>query len=502
MAKKRNVPEAELSPDPEGGAVSPWIPPQSKPSDAAKSSPTSKKGGTVPAGPSRWASMIVPPLVVIGSLVIYSVWGHRPEAPARELTEDLTPVVTTAVARAFSGPIEIAVEGVARPFRRVSVASEVAGRIRLKTEKCQEAMFVRKGDLLIELDPLDYEIAVRRNEQELKQTETALKEWEVERANVMALVELAQADEQLATRELERVRKLNQSGGSSQAAVDQSQRAQLVARNTLLSLQNQIRLLDARYERAISARDLQRVQLERAQRDLERTRIVAPCDGTIVSESVEQDGYSQAGATLLVINDTSAAEVICQLELSDMFWLWGTKRPESLASSDLSKLYEFPHWPVTIEFPVQDLLCRWDGEMVRYGGSGLDLTTRTIPCQIHVAQPLQGRLLRADGKPETNLVPPPLTVGMFVTVRAQVTPNAPLLEIPQDGLRTGEVVWAVRDGKLHIASVKIARRTGDRVLVYGPHDDSAEALRAGDKVITSPLALVQKGMELREVSNP
>ncbi len=463
-------------------------------------SPAEPIAHSAPSKRAGWANIILPPVIIVGSLLAYVQFGHKTENMDIELPAPLVPTVVTQAASPFEGAIEIEIEGIARPYRRISVASEIAGRIRLKTPACQEANFVKKGELLLEIDPLDYEIAVRRFEQELKQTETALKEWEVERANTASLISLAEEDERLAVLDLERSRKLLQSGGGSQAALEQAQRSQLTARNSLVTLQNQIRLLDARYERAISARDLQRVQLERAQRDLQRTKVYAPCDGTIVTESVEQDGYAQAGATLVEVNDTSAAEVVCQLELSDMYWLWGTKQMPVLATADTAAMYEFPKWPVIIEFPVEDLVCQWDGEMVRYGGEGLNLNTRTVPCQIHVSQPRNGRLLRTDGSAEPNLVPPPLTVGMFVTVRAQVKPNAPLLEIPSEAYRAGESVWVLRDGKLHVAPVKMARRNNDRVLVYGAHDSNSQGLQPGDKVITSPLALVQQGMTLQEVS--
>lgn len=472
-----------------------------------------------------WLQAFLPPAIICGSLAAYFLWGHRPPVPAREATEAFVPTVTAATASTFDGTIEIAVEGIVKPFRHVSVAAEVAGRIRLKTPVCEEATFVRRGDLLLEIDPTDYEIAVRRFSQELKQTESALHELDVERDNTHALIALAEEDEQLTTRELDRLRKLASSGGSSQSAVDTAQRAQLIARNNLLTLQNQIRLIEARYTRAQSAHELQRVELERAERDLKRTKILAPCDGTIVTESVEQDAYAQPGTTLVIVNDTSAAEVVCQLEIDDMYWLWGTKDPNGLLKPQDPSAYDFPRWPVQVEFPLQDMICQWQGEMIRYGGTGMNLATRTVPCQVHVSQPLQGSLCYvhdaasatvdpselkdiAEITPESNersgvvgLVPPPLTVGMFVTVRAQVKPHANLIAMPADGLRAGPSAWVIREGRLHVAPVKVARRLKNEVLVYNL-PEKASGLLVGDRVITSPLAASPEGMAVREVDGP
>lgn len=469
----------------------------------SKSAPGHPVGSAVRAArtkiePADVVRAIVPPAIIIGSLLIYSTWGHRAPAPAAESRPPLIERVRTIQMVAHDEPLEISVEGVARPFRHVPVATEVAGRIRFKAEHCQEATYVQQGELLFEIDSTDYEIAVRRYTQEVTQTDNALAEWQVERDNILAQVKLSEEDVKLAARELERVRQLVGQGATSQAALDQSQRTEITSRNNLLSLRNQIRLLDARHARALSARDLQRVHLEQAQRDLERTKIVAPCNGTIVTENVEQDGYAADGATMVVINDTSAAEVACQLEFDDMYWLWGTLGVGAQDPNKQTTAYQFPRWPVTVEFPVQDLICEWDGELVRYGGTGVDPSTRTVPCQVHVSQPLQGRLRHLDGSAETELAPPPLTVGMFVTVRARLKPHTPLLKLPADAVRPGSTAWVVHDGHLRIVSLKVARRLKKDVLLYHQPDQPG-SLQLGDRVVTSSLAFVQDNMPVEEL---
>jgi hypothetical protein len=52
----------------------------------------------------------------------------------------------------------------------------------------------------------------------------------------------------------------------------------------------------------------------------------------------------------------------------------------------------------------------------------------------------------------------------------------------------------MRDGKLKIQPVKIARRMKDRVLLHV----EPEGIQPGDKVVTSPLAVAEDGMALQE----
>lgn len=436
-------------------------------------------------------------LIVLGSVAIFYFFG-RPPAPERRSDErPQVPVVRTIRAESYEGAIEIVVEGVVKPFRRVKLAAEVAGRVQRKAPECEEANYVTKGALLFELDPTDYELAVRRSTKLLEQANHALQEWQVEKSNTERQLELAEADAQLAAREVSRLRNLA-AGISTAAELDQAQRIELTSRNAVMAQRNQLRLLDARYERTVSARDLQQVELDRANRDLERTRVFAPCDGTIVSEDVEQDGYVQSGQTLVVINDTYAAEVVCQLELDDMFWLWGTRTlPKSLPEDDApgpASEYQFPRWPVTVEFEFQDFVCAWEGTWERYGGTGIDLQTRTVPCQILVKQPRRGVLRRTDAGPVGTLPAPAMIVGMFVTVRSQVTPHLPLINVSAEALRPGSTVWVVRDGRLQVLPVKLARRTADSVLLHATED----GVRPGDRVVVSPLPFVSEGMNVRE----
>ncbi len=489
--------------------------------------PTETKGRQLKGGrsiPDMFAA-VVPLLVVLASVGAYVRFGHRPPPIKRSDEAPFVEQIKSLPVEAFAGQLEVAVEGVARPFRHVTIAAEVAGRIKFKSPACEEAAFITKGTLLLEIDPTDYELAVRRYTNELAQMENALKEWDVERGNTEQQIRLAKEDVALAEREVQRVGQLAGSKISTATELDMSQRSKITARNMLLQSENQLRLLDARRIRAISARDLQEVLLERASRDLERTKIIAPCDGTIVSENVEQDGYVQTGSSLVVINDTQSGEVICRLELDDMYWLWGTKLASSGSKADLANPYAFPRWPVTVEFPVQDLTCVWEGEMYGYGGAGIDASTRTVPCQVRVADPRGGHLIRPDGAPEQMLPAPPLTVGMYVTVRAQVTPYTKLLRLPLDALRAESTICVVRDGKLTVVPIKVAKQRKGEVLVFDPATeqlpsalqgetplaDDVEAssserkpatLVDGDRVIVSPLATIREGMPVREVAVP
>jgi hypothetical protein len=175
--------------------------------------------------------------------------------------------------------------------------------------------------------------------------------------------------------------------------------------------------------------------------------------------------------------------------------------PQSATSAEppTDSAYEFPPIPAVVEFELHNWLCRWDGKLVRFGGTGIDLSSRTIPCRVVVDRPNESQITRRDGQPVEGRVPPPLTTGMFVSVRMEVKPHLPLVKIPATAARSGGVAWVVRDdGSLAIVPLKIARTMTDEVLIYR----DAGSVQPGDRVVVSPLAVAREGMLLKEINQP
>ena len=86
---------------------------------------------------------------------------------------------------------------------------------------------------------------------------------------------------------------------------------------------------------------------------------------------------------------------------------------------------------------------------------------------------------------------PDFEMGAFVEVRIQGRPMAGVIPIPTEALRIGNKVWVAGvDDKLHIRQVETARISKREALV-------TSGLKAGDRVIITPLGGVVEGMKLR-----
>jgi hypothetical protein len=97
----------------------------------------------------------------------------------------------------------------------------------------------------------------------------------------------------------------------------------------------------------------------------------------------------------------------------------------------------------------------------------------------------------------TQVSPPTLLSGMYVTVRIPIDSPVQLLQVPAESIRPGGQIWVVRDGKLKVVSISLVRVDGDLALVR--RDE--ETLKAQDVVIVSPLASVTDGMPVTVASD-
>jgi len=284
-------------------------------------------------------SLAILALGVTGCLAL--VFRESAEATAPSVARP--PQVRTVAIEPHAGELEIHIDGTVVPFREISLAAEVAGRVTYKAKAARAGSYVFAGTVLIRIDPRNYELQIKRLTSQLSQADSNLKELDVEISNAQTLGELADEDLALHRRELQRLQKL--SGGSivTDSELDRSKQAELSARNSQLTLRNEVRLLSTRRGRLEGARELVAADLERAALDLERTEITAPVDGVVVSDFVEQDSYLQPGTPLLTIEDTSAVEVACHLRSDQLYWLW---RQTLTQSDEPQHGYEIPRTPV------------------------------------------------------------------------------------------------------------------------------------------------------------
>ena len=437
--------------------------------------------------------IVVPLLILAAGVGGFLVFGQKPEVPT-EIPPPPVPLVETVPVSTSKGVFDIEVDGVAIPYRQISVPAEVSGRIKSKSNGARAGSYVRAGDVLFEIENDDYRIEVNRLTAMLDQANAELQAADVEISNTNALIALAEEEMALRKRELDRALSLSASGASTESLLDQAKNTALAARRSLMTLENQLRLLTERKKTLHAGRDLAAAQLQQAELDLARTKVTAPLTGTVVEDHVEEDDFVNRGDPLVRISDSSRIEVAFDLTVPEIYWVWlnaGLLLPGESVTQQ--RRFEIPPSPVEIVYEFQNVEYVWKGHLGRYEGSGLDPQTRTVPCRAVVEAPTEVTAKPRSGG-ETAISLPALYAGMYVTVRIPIESPLPLAEIPQAALQPGNQSWVVREGKLRILPATVARMESDSVFLQ----IVPEGPQPGDAVVVSPLAVVHDGMPVEE----
>jgi len=435
------------------------------------------------------------PLVILGAgMAAFLLMGSQPP-PARKASEEgaATPVRTVEATREKSG-LTIEADGVVVPLREVTLASEVGGRVLRKSTACNEGQFVRAGTVLFEIDPRDYELDVDRLDRELKQAGHAIEELDEEVAQNATAIDLARRQVDLARRESARLENLRNSRVVTESEHDRALREELSATNLLSTAEGQRRVLAKRRNRLVEGQSLAATMLDKAKLDLSRTRIVAPIDGIVVEDKVEQESFVAKGTPLVTIEDTQSVEVRTSLQMDEVARVWSSRRrvdaPAREAHGELDV-------PATVVFTVGDSAYEWKGTLSRQEGRGLDEKTRTLPCRVLVEHPRDVVAIDRYGAAMPQAppgAPKSLLRGMFVEVRVHVEAPGELVSIPEECQRPSGDVWVVRDGRLVVIRPRSLQVSGGRVVF----DSVASGLTAGDRVVTSQLSNPRPGMDVVE----
>jgi RND family efflux transporter MFP subunit len=426
------------------------------------------------------------------SVAVVMALGRAQRPPKKKTVDALLPVVEVGLVSEHSGGIDFKVDGVVIPFREVDAAAQVAGQVAFKSDNCRMGRTVKRDEVLLRIDPIDFELEVRRLEQELIQAKTNQHELTVEIAARDRQIELAKEDLEIKKREVARYESIDDPGVYSESELDSARLKELQARDAVQTEHDQLELLEARKDRLAAAVELMAAQLEKAQLDLSRTEIKAPISGVVTQEIAEEGSYVQRGGAVVRIQDTSCMEIRCSLQMREMHWLLRSA-PESFVPENPRDAYHIPETSATVSFDVSGTTYRWQGSLSYFDGGSVDRLTRMIPCRVYVREPLKFEVENGSGKDGRDPAAIALMAGMFVKVTVHTAPNLSLVELPEVAIQPGNRVWTVAtDGtksQLHEVTVRIAQSLGDTVLVYVDGD----GLNVGDQVVVSPLAAPVEG---------
>jgi len=368
-------------------------------------------------------------VIAVGAIGMRALTASKPQLKKRKVQAPVPMVRTTEIQ---TGPqaIHIQGEGTVRPLREISLAPQVGGKVLYISPALVNGGQFSKGDVLVRIDPVDYELAVTLAKANGKDAESLLE---------LAKEEAAAAQEEW---------RLLHAGGSE---VDRKP-------PPLVAKEPQLAAAQAKLEAG-------RAGLDKALLSLERTELKAPFDGRVSQKNVDIGQYVSPGQTLATLYSIEAAEIILPLEDESAFWfsIPGFTTAKSRGSRAM------------VRARVAGQERTWSGEVVRTEGK-LDERTRMINVVVRVEKPYSKR--------------PPLAVGLFVTtdIEGRTLPNAAV--IPRSALHEDNIVWVVNnDNRLHLREVDVARVQGDEAIVQAGLEDGERVVITPLKAVTDGMTV-------------
>jgi len=262
-------------------------------------------------------------------IIVIGVTGFSKLKAGKKAIEKQNPEVPLPMVRTVTvntGPMQMILngQGSVKPVQEIQLVPQINGKVVKVAFSLVNGGMFRKGDILLSIEPEDYEILVTLAKARVKQAESLFK---------LALEESAAAGEEW--------RQHNSNEDPPPLVIKEPQ---LAAAQAML--------------------EAERSNLKEARLNLERTQLTAPFNGRVVSENVDIGQYVSPGQSLATLQSTDAAEIVIPLEDADLFWFdvpnFTTNSPNGAAAE--------------VKAVVAGKEVRWQGRVVRSEGRINELT--------------------------------------------------------------------------------------------------------------------------------
>ncbi len=355
-----------------------------------------------------WRALIfVLPLIVIAGAVgaFAAMSALKPEPEEKDDVVKAIPVLTELAAQ-DDVTLKVSVQGEVQPRTEINLVPQVSGLITYMSPKFIEGGRFKKGDLLVRIEPAEFELRVTQARANVAQAETAITRETSEAA--------------IARRDWE---ELGRSGQPTPLTLREPQMAE--AKAQLASAQ---------------------ARLAEAELQLSRTSLYAPFTGRVTTRHVDQGEFVSAGTMLGEVYATNVMDV--RLPMTN----------EELRRAGLTLGFEAngqtPGIPVTLSANVAGTYSEWRGRIVRTD-SRFDSKTRVLYAYAEVRDPF--------GRGASNGTP--LAPGLFVNAAVDGQKLNNIIIIPRTALRGEDKVYLASDDTLSIQTVNVISSNRDQAIL-------------------------------------
>lgn len=415
----------------------------------------------------RW--LFLPP-VVLGIATLAFFASRRKELPRKEVQEVATPISVIRVAYESIQPMAVGY-GTTKAARTWTAVSEVAGRIVKTHPGLESGTQVSAGEILIEIDRTDYEIRLQQRQADYDKAVANVKELEAGRRADETSLKIEQELLDVTQTDLERQTGLRRTNVISDTELENAKSNLLRQRASVQRLANTISLYPSKIAAAQAAVSLADSRLAEAQRDLGKTRIVAPFSGTLAGVALEPNQVVVMNERLFELWDASIVEVEAQFSPSQLAGL--LPRGASRYQNDESSLLGLLEAEMILR--SGDFQQTFSAKPVRLGES-VDQRTRTLSVVVQLSMDQEASKTLAASK--SLLDRAPLLSGAFCEVVLRGPQQSTALPVPRTAFEDGHIYTVDAEDRLQRTKVTTGTTIGDiRTVTDGIEPGALIAIR-------------------------
>ncbi|MCC9603231.1 efflux RND transporter periplasmic adaptor subunit [Stieleria sp. JC731] len=386
----------------------------------------------------RFLGNVLACAAILGASIAAIIVINRTEPTAEKITatrKSSALVETVTVTRGTYSP-KLVVLGKVQPAQDITLSPRIRGQVIELSANFVPGGMVSKGDLLLQIDPADFENALSISQSELDQAQASL--------------EIEEGRQSLAKKELALL----------ENTIKETNRSLVLREPQIASIRAEVSAAEA--------------AIERAKLDLDRTKILAPFDAQILTRSVNVGSQVATGDELAQLVGVDEYWIIAAVPVRSLQWIQFPKEGTdgSKTEGSLVRLRNPDSWPEGAERM---------GVVSRMIGS-LDQQTRLARVLVTIADPLGQQ---ADA--------PPLILETLIETEIEGKPIPDVFRLERKLVRESDKIWVMKDEKLEIRQAEVVFRDAEYAYVSAGLDE-------GDEVVKTTLATVAEGVGLKKIN--
>lgn len=414
----------------------------------------------------RAAQTILPLMIVAGGYVAFKyLVGTRPPPPVKPVEEKAFSISSKVVERRDYQPT-IQAFGKTVAGRKVDIRSLVSGQIVETGTDLREGGILKKGDIIVKIDPLDYETALGELKAQLDEAEARREELKSSLTASEKTLSYLLEQQKLAKTDLERAKPLVKRGAVSERSVDDRRQALLQRQQAADEIKNNLNVWEARIKQQIATKRRLERSIERAERRLTETELRAPYAAFVSEVSAQVGRIVSNNDKIATLTDSDWIEA--SFTLSDEQYGRIVAQDGQLAGRPIKVNWVLGQTTFSYEATVERIAAE-----INSTSGGLEVFARI----------------------KTPQDPVPLRPGAFVEISIPDKVFKNSIRVPASALYEGDTVYAIVDGRLDGRKVSVIGGIESDLIVSGN-------LASGDKILVSRISTPGNGIKVVEADKP